>query len=308
MRHASQVYFMRIENRESTLRFEEGCWIGEFVAMASPCQLLIDGGDQAQARLCLDKISSDAWRIETTYSRYRDDNIVHEIHNAKGSAVIVDDETARLLDFSAELYEMSEGLFDITSGVLRRVWDFNGSDQIPEQLTINKVLPLVGWHKVRWEKPYLTLPTDMQIDFGGIGKEYAVDRAAGLMAENCARNFLVNFGGDMFVSGPRDDGRAWRTAIENPDKPGTAVSMLDVYKGALATSGDARRFLLRDDVRYSHVLNPKTGWPVIDAPHSMTVAASTCVEAGMLSTLSLLQGANAEKFLDEQGVEYWCIR
>lgn len=299
---------MKIENRESTLRLEDDCWVGEFVAMASPCQLLIDGGDQAQARLCLDKVSTDAWRIETTYSRYRDDNIVHKIHNAKGGVVEIDEEAARLLSFADELYEMSEGLFDITSGVLRRVWNFNGSDQIPEQSAINEILPLIGWHKVRWQEPYLTLPEGMQIDFGGIGKEYAVDRAAGLMAENYSHNFLVNFGGDMYVSGPRNDGRAWRTGIENPDKPGTVVSMLDVYKGALATSGDARRFLLKDDIRYSHVLNPKTGWPVIDAPHSMTVAASTCVEAGMLSTLSLLQGVNAEQFLDEQNVKYWCIR
>lgn len=299
---------MKIENRETTLQQKDGCWFGEFVAMASPCQLMIDGGDELQARLLLDKVASDAWRIETTYSRYRDDNIVNEIHNAKGKPVKIDDEAARLLGFADELYEMSDGLFDITSGVLRRVWNFNGGDKIPEQAAINKILPLVGWHKVSWKKPYLTLPLDMQIDFGGIGKEYAVDRAAGLMSADCEQNFLVNFGGDMYVSGRRDDGRAWRTGIENPARPGTAVSMLDVYKGALATSGDARRFLLKDGVRYGHVLNPKTGWPIVDAPHSMTVAASTCVEAGMLSTLSLLQGAGAEQFLDEQDVEYWCIR
>lgn len=299
---------MKIESRATTLCQKDGYWLGEFVAMASPCQLMIDGGGESQARLLLDKVAYDAWRIETTYSRYRDDNIIYHIHNAKGEPVELDDEAARLLDFADELYELSDGLFDITSGVLRRAWCFDGSDQIPQQAAIDAVLPLVGWHKVTWAKPYLSLPEAMQIDFGGIGKEYAVDRAAGLVSADCEHSFLVNFGGDMYVSGPRRDGRAWRAGIEDPDCFGSAVSILDVYKGALATSGDARRFLLKDGMRYSHILNPKTGWPIAHAPHSITVAAPSCVEAGMLSTLSLLQGANAEQFLDEQDVKYWCIR
>ena len=299
---------MKIENREIVLYQKDGCWLGGFLAMASPCQLMIDGGNEAEARELLDKVAHDAWRIETKYSRYRDDNIVHQIHHAKGAPFELDNEAARLIDFADELYELSDGLFDITSGVLRRVWHFDGGDKIPGQADIDAVLPMVGWDKVVWKKPCLTLPAGMQIDLGGIGKEYAVDRAAGLVSAHCSHSFLVNFGGDMFVSGPRRDGRAWRTGIENPDYLGSVIGMLDVYKGALATSGDARRFLMKDGVRYSHVLNPKTGWPVDGAPHSITVAASTCVEAGMLSTLSLLQGANAEQFLAEQDVEYWCIR
>ena len=275
--------------------------------MASPCQLLIDSVDEQRAAQLLKMVAEDAWRIETVYSRYRDDNIIYAINNANGKQVKLDDEAARLIDFADELYQISDGLFDITSGVLRRVWRFDGSDNIPQRSAINEVLPMIGWDKVRWEKPYLTLPAGMQIDFGGIGKEYAVDRAAGLISANCSSHFVVNFGGDMVVSGPRRDGRAWRTGIEDPGQLGQAIGVLDVYKGALATSGDARRFLLKDGIRYSHVLNPKTGWPVEHAPHSITVAASTCVEAGMLSTLSLLQGVNAERFLDEQEVASDCV-
>jgi thiamine biosynthesis lipoprotein len=78
--------------------------------------------------------------------------------------------------------------------------------------------------------------------------------------------------------------------------------------GGLATSGDARRFLQKDGVRYSHILDPKTGWPVPGAPRSVTVAADSCTQAGMLSTLAMLKGAQSESFLKEQGVLFWCNR
>ena len=87
---------------------------------------------------------------------------------------------------------------------------------------------------------------------------------------------------------------------------GQLYSIYSVFhRGGIATSGDARRFLLRDGVRYSHILNPKSGYPVANAPHSVTVIAETCTEAGILSTLAMLNGADAEVFLKQQGVRYW---
>jgi thiamine biosynthesis lipoprotein len=84
--------------------------------------------------------------------------------------------------------------------------------------------------------------------------------------------------------------------------------LLDLNYGALATSGDSRRYLSRDGIRYGHVLNPRTGWPVPGSPRSVTVAASSCTEAGLLSTLALLKGDRARAFLDEQGVRYWLMQ
>ena len=86
------------------------------------------------------------------------------------------------------------------------------------------------------------------------------------------------------------------------------AGMLQLKEGALATSGDARRFLLRDGVRYSHILNPRTGWPIKDAPRSVTVAAYSCVEAGITATLAMLKGRRAESFLKLEGIRAWCIR
>ena len=76
----------------------------------------------------------------------------------------------------------------------------------------------------------------------------------------------------------------------------------------MATSGDARRYLLKDGKRFSHILNPETGYPIENAPRSVTVAAPHCIQAGLLATLALLQGAKAEAFLDDQAVKFWCCR
>jgi thiamine biosynthesis lipoprotein len=84
--------------------------------------------------------------------------------------------------------------------------------------------------------------------------------------------------------------------------------VINLSCGALATSGDTQRYLLRDGVRYGHILDPTTGWPVENAPRSITVAADTCTQAGMLSTLAMLRGTHAEAFLEEEGVQFWCLR
>lgn len=281
---------------------------GRFSAMASSCEVLLDHDDFTAAAAQLQAAADETWRIEQKFSRYRNDNIVHAINNAGGQPVTVDEETARLIDFAVTLHSLSDGLFDITSGVLRRVWKFDGSDKLPGRKAVEKILPLVGWKKVRWENPVLTLPAGMELDFGGIGKEYAVDRVFSLLAGMTDSALLVNFGGDLHARGPKRDGSAWQVGIEKPDAEEQAVETISLVSGGLATSGDARRFLLKDGVRYGHVLNPETGWPVPDGPRSATILAADCVQAGMYATLSLLAGKEADSFLREQdNIRSWLI-
>jgi thiamine biosynthesis lipoprotein len=168
-------------------------------------------------------------------------------------------------------------------------------------------LPLIGFGKLEWNSPRLLLPEAMELDFGGIGKEYAVDRAYELLAARSSISFLVNFGGDLRANRPPAQG-PWQVGIERPDTEKEPSLLLDLERGALATSGDSRRYLLRDGVRYGHILHPGTGWPVLGAPRSVTVAASSCTEAGLLSTIALLRGSGAQAFLDEQGVRYWILQ
>jgi thiamine biosynthesis lipoprotein len=287
---------------------KDGTWRAAFDAMAGPCEVLLDVEREAEARPLAEAAAAETRRIERKFSRYRDDNVIHAINNAAGRPVVVDDETAGLLDLAARCHAVSGGRFDVTSGVLRRIWRFDGSDRIPSRKQAKALLPLIGWEKITWQRPEVTVPAGMEIDLGGLGKEYAVDRVATLIAERTNAAALVNFGGDLRAVGRRRGGQAWRVGVELPGQEKTASIGLDLEVGALATSGDARRFLQRGKVRYPHILNPHTGWPVMRAPRSVTVLGEICTEAGLLATLAMLQGDRAEEFLVEQGVRHWIQR
>lgn len=279
--------------------------------MGGPCEVLVEVAAESEARKIADAAAAVAWRIEDKFSRYRADNIVARINASAGAPVEVDDETANLLDFAALIHRLSDGLFDITSGVLRRAWTFDGGNRVPSRDEIDALLPLVGWSKVTWNRPVLTLRPGMQIDFGGIGKEYAVDQAISLARQLSNAAVLVNFGGDLAVTRGRDGNRPWRVGIESiaaPAGPSQAAHLVDLAAGALATSGDTWRFVESQGVRLPHILDPRDGRPVRDAPRSVTVAAPSCTNAGMLTTLAMLRGRGAEQFLLNEGVRHWVQR
>ncbi|MEW6982888.1 FAD:protein FMN transferase [Colwelliaceae bacterium 6471] len=279
-----------------------------FFAMASPCEVLVDSDDKSLVRVLAKIIPDEVWRIEDKYSRYDPDSFCSAVNQSNGKPVALDHESYLLMQFAQQCYELSNGLFDITSGILRKVWHFDGSGNVPDSKSVRHLLAYVGWHKVHFDENSVTLPTGMELDFGGIGKEYAVDRAM-LLAKNVTNEpFLINLGGDLCANKVRINGQAWQVGIEHPGFVDKQPMVVALFKGALATSGDAKRFLLKDGVRYSHILNAKTGWPVENAPRSMTVVAPQCIQAGILATLSLLQGANAETYLTEQEVRFWAVR
>jgi len=290
------------------LIYKNDYWLGTFTAMASPCEVLMDINSKSDARSILEISYNEAKRVEKKFSRYRDDNIIFQINNSNGESVIVDDETARLLNYASQCHELSNGKFDITSGVLRKIWKFDGSDKIANKQDVKEILKLVGWNKLSWQQPQLQLAPCMEIDFGGIGKEYAVDRAALLTIETGFQNVLINFGGDIVALGPRRNNKAWEIGLQNPDaKKIDAIGKIELSKGAIATSGDLHRYLEKDGKRYSHILDPTTGWPVKNAVRQVTVIAPTCLEAGMLSTFAILRGKKAKKFLQAQDVQFRII-
>ena len=279
-----------------------------FDAMASPCEILVAGSDLKLAQTLGQLVADEVWRIEDKYSRYKTNSVCSTINNSSGQSIAIDQETFALLNFADTCYQLSEGVFDITSGILRKVWCFDGSDNIPNEANVQKVLQNIAWEKVQFDQQQITLPANMELDFGGIGKEYAVDRALLIAEQLTSLPILVNLGGDLAANKPRQDNTPWQVGIEHPgfiDRKPMVVSLLS---GALATSGDAKRFLLRNNIRYSHILNAKTGWPVAQAPRSITVVAPQCIQAGILATLALMQGENAETFLFEQEIKFWAIR
>lgn len=281
--------------------------VWRFEAMASPCEVLIDSADVNEARAVGRSVAEEVWRIERKFSRYRDDSVLAELHGCAGRPFEVDAETARLFDYGQELHALSDGAFDLTSGVLRRAWTFDGSERIPEREAVSALQALIGWSKVSWNGRVIELPIGMQIDLGGIGKEYAADRALLRARRRSNSPVLINLGGDLCCSGPRRGRRPWQIGVDT-EGHGQACRMVLLNSGALATSGDANRYLMRDGVRYSHVLDARTGWPVSASAHAVTVAAPSCIEAGSLATLALLNGAAAERFLAHERVPHWITR
>jgi FAD:protein FMN transferase len=277
----------------------------EFKAMGTPCDIQLFAHSEAQARHAADAVIADVQRLESLYSRYKTDSFLSEINRmaANGEAIAVDEETASLLDYAVTCYEQSDGLFDITSGILRRAWKFD-QDQLPEQSLIDKLLDKVGWHKVIWKRPVLTFSVPgMEIDFGGVVKEYAVDRAASLCYGLGIKHGVINLGGDIKVIGPRDDGSPWRVGIRHPSSKDVLLDTLLLYEGALASSGDYERCILVNGVRYGHVLNPKTGWP---ARHlaAVSVVGEFCVVAGSASTIAMLKEDQGTDWLLDLGLPH----
>lgn len=149
----------------------------------------------------------------------------------------------------------------------------------------------------------------MQIDLGGIGKEYAVDLVANNLASyESLGGILVNFGGDINAIKARSSLAPWRISVESlPNQKNEKI--VSIVKGAIATSGSTHRFVVdKYGKRLGHILNPTTGWPVRKGPSSVTVFGETAIQAGLLATLAMLKGKQAETFLQSQSVQYYCQR
>ena len=273
--------------------------------MGSPCAIQLYARNEEAGRLAVQAAIDDVNRLESMYSRYREDSFLSKINRVASVSgkISVDEETAGLLDYAETCYHQSDGLFDITSGILRRAWNFK-SGNIPPDDIIQQLMTRVGWHKLEWHRPTLTFTVPgMEIDLGGVVKEYAVDRAAALCQEMGILHGIVNLGGDIRVIGPHDDGSPWKIAIRHPRKPDALLQTLLLHSGALASSGDYERCIVLNGTRYGHVLNPKTGWPV-NHMAAVSVIGEFCVVAGSVSTIGMLKEAQGPAWLNELGLPH----
>ncbi|MBL8340510.1 MAG: FAD:protein FMN transferase [Rubrivivax sp.] len=300
--------------QEPTLSRLPHAWLFQFGAMGSDCEVHIAGNvSEDHARNAAQAAILEVRRIEGRYSRYRPDSVVALINAGagKGTPVPVDDETADLLAYADQMYWASDGLFDVTSGVLSRAWDYRAG-RVPTRETLHTLRQCVGWTLTVLERApgrssFQLLRPGMEIDLGGFGKEYAADRAAVVLQERSVRHGFVNLGGDIRVVGPRPDGTPWQMAIRHPREDTRPLATLALAEGALATSGDYERYFIGPGgERYCHVLNPRTGWPV-RAWRSISVVAPLCLAAGSMCTIAMLKGEDALAFLRRQATVFLAV-
>ncbi len=276
--------------------------------MGGPAQIHLAGSSRQVRQAAAAAAAAEVRRIEARYSRYRADSLVSRINAAAGSGepVAVDEETAALLDFATRLHEASQGRFDITSGVLRQAWNFD-TPRRPDPAVLDAVRARIGWSRVHWDGHCIALPKPgMEIDFGGFGKEYAADRAAGVAAAHGIAHGFVNLAGDLRLLGPQPDGEPWRLGIRDPRDDRRTVASVSMTHGALATSGDYERGFDLDGRRFHHILDATTGWPA-EGWRAVSVTAPVCAAAGALATLAMLAGPDALEMLRAEDVGWLAV-
>ena len=280
-----------------------------FRAMAAENEVQVHSDDARFAESAAARAIAEIKRIEAKYSRYLPDSVVSRINRAAGGAAVpIDAETHGLLVFADACHAQSAGAFDATSGVLRRAWRFD-SGRVPGDAELAPLLGLIGWPRVELDDHSVRLPlAGMELDFGGFGKEYAVDRAALALREMGAQSALVNLAGDLAILGAQPDGSPWRVGIRHPRREAMLLATLPVSSGGIATSGDYERFIEIDGVRHSHILDPRTGRSV-HSFQSVTVHARSCLVAGSAATIAMLKGESAGlEWLEMLGLRYLCVR
>ena len=278
-----------------------------FKAMGSACEVVLAAASLEEAQVLGQVAIDEVLRIERKYSRYTSDSVIAQINRQAALApVACDDETWSLFQFASQLFEKSDGLFDITSGVLRKAWNFKQA-QVPSADMLDNLLPLIGWQKVIMKDQRIALSLQgMEVDLGGFGKEYAADRAAQMLKEKGVASGYVNLAGDMRFLGPKPSGEPWLIGIQDPRHPDQVIATLPMSHGGLATSGDYERYFESNGQRYCHVLNPLTGWPVKHW-RTVSVTAPLAVLAGCTTTMAMLKEAQGLSFLKSTGFDFLAI-
>ena len=265
-----------------------------FPALGTRCevQYAAPGGDVQAAGF---ERAAVAWvnAFEAKYSRFRPDSLISRINAAAGRTwVEIDAEMEGLLKLCDTLHFMTQGVLDPTALPLIQLWNYKAEKpRIPEAAEIAAARALVGWKKVQRAAGKVFLPeAGMALDFGGFGKEYAVDIVAQLAGDHGIPAALVDFGHDLRAVGAPPGRPAWHIGLEDPLKPGAAAGSIGVVGKGVASSGDYLRCFTIAGKRYGHIVDPRTGWPVSNGCVQATVIAGTCLQAGVLSTTAFVLG------------------
>ena len=267
----------------------------EFRALGTACSIQFrQEDDRAALTFAADALG---WlgAFEAKFSRFRESSAVSRINAAAGREwAQTDAEMERMLDLAEGLYNLTDGILDATMLPLLRVWDWKAvHTALPAAEDIQTALSLTGWRKVQRRKNAVFLPhAGMGLDFGGFGKEFAVDRLARLATERGIKDALVDLGRDIYALGGNGVHPFWHVGIEDALHPGACRTGLGLSNRAVSASGDHARCFMHNGRRYGHILDPRTGWPVANGVRGVNVVAQSCLEAGIYSTAVCILGVH----------------
>jgi len=275
-----------------------GRFRADFEAMGTDATLMVCAEDAQTARAIIAPALERVRRVERLMSVYLPDSEVSRLNAAGAShAVVLSPETLEVLAAAKRLSELTGGAFDVTYAPLRALWrEAQMRDVVPLEEELRRAMLSVGHEKlVLSGNSAMFAAPGMSVDLGGIAKGYGVDAAAEALRRAGAASALVDIGGDMRLVGKAEGGRKWRIRVRDPRGAGERPIVLELADAAVATSGDYARYFTVAGRRYSHIIDPRTGWPVTDVP-SATVVAPDATTADALATAISVMGA-------EKGIE-----
>jgi len=262
-------------------------------ALGTECSIQYVCADRAAGAAFEKEAQTWVERFEQRYSRFRPESMVSRLNAAAGRGWNdVDAEMDQMLDLSGSLHFMTQGVLDVTSLPILRLWDFRASvPRVPSHAQIDEARRLVGWSRVQRSPGKILLPeVGMALDFGGWGKEFAADAVAQIALGHGIASALVDFGHDLRAVGLPPGKPAWHIGLENPTVPGACWGSVAVSDRGVASSGDYLRGFTHEGRRYGHIVDPRSGWPVSNGCIQATVIAPSCLQAGVLSTAAFVLG------------------
>jgi thiamine biosynthesis lipoprotein len=286
--------------------------VREGVTMGSSLQITLWTADEPGAERAFDAVFAEFDRLDRLMSTWKEGSDVQRLNAAAGDGPVqVSPETIEVLSTARQVGDWTGGKFDVTFGALSGLWKFDQDqdDNIPPRAAVAARLPDIDYSEVEIDAGRRTAflrRSGMRVHLGGIGKGFAVDRAAAILRGRGFHDYMIQSGGDLFVSGRRGD-RPWRLGIRDPRGPADrSFAALNLTNGTLSTSGDYERFFIRDGRRYHHILDPDLGEPARGC-RSVTIVAKTAVLADALSTGVFVMGPEAgmalvERLPDVEGV------
>jgi len=274
--------------------------------MGSPLEMSVAGPDNPQTRAAIDDGFREADRLDRLMSVWKPDSDIVRLNAAAGDhPVPVDRDVREVLRLGVQAGDWTNGKFDVTFGVLSGLWKFdaqNQDDQIPEATEVARRLPFIDYRQIEINEAAGTVflrKKGMSAHLGGIGKGYAVDRVADILHRAGLQDFLIQFGGDLYVSGAHD-GRPWTLGVRDPRGPENRIfASVALSDSTFSTSGDYERFFLSGGRRYHHILDPDLGEPARGS-RSVTIVAKHGAVADALSTGVFVMGPTAGMALVER--------
>lgn len=239
--------------------------------------------------------------FDKTASMWVENSIISKINRNEQASM--NDDFSILFEMSKEVFKKSNEAFDPTIGPLVNAWGFGFTDRMKvDQHVVDSLLPLIGFDKVKLENNTIVKEyPGIQFDFNAIAQGYSVDLVAKLLEEKGIENYLIDIGGEVLGKGSKPKNEPWKVGIEKPSDNATygqeLKAIVILNEKALATSGNYRKFYEEDGIRYSHTIDPKTGYPVQHSLLSVSVLANDCGRADAYATACMVSGLGKSKEL-----------